>query len=192
MAMLQRYDIDHEGYISATANGDYYLARDVGRMEDDLEDAAKEIAKLKQALAAANEAHRIAVLRAPIPFGYCDPDQAGPYLTGGSGEILVTRQKTETNIMHVYFNRGPRKYKRSLPGIRARVLADGHKGRVKAHEVDGLIVKLDSGQTVKTRNWSYLNDTQATARQGANGHGPGAGQNDRGAGGKDRGAVQAE
>lgn len=181
---MKRYGSDGD----PNPNGEFYLARDVSKLEDQLEDALKQVAKLKQEVAVGDERHRVMVLRLPTQFGYVDPLEASGYLGGRSMEIVVSRARTDSKFMPVCVKRGPRYFRRpcgSLPQLTKRVYVEGEKGRVIGYskKVDkALIIKMDGGQKVETINWSLVDDAQRHAERGTGVDGQGSGYSGRGIG----------
>lgn len=183
---MRRYGLDRFGDMSPMANGEYYEARDVERLEDEHAAAVKELAALRAELV--EERGKVAH-RGHTQFGYCVPDQARAFLTGSSTAIIVTRQRTDTSVMPLTFTRGPSKFKLpdgKRPQIGARVYVDGVRGFVKAYSKrhdTACIVRLDGAEeNIETINWSLTNDTKRNAERRSRINGDGAGRADSGAG----------
>lgn len=172
---MRRYGIDRFGDMAPMANGEYYEARDVEGLEDELEAARKELIRLRAGLETAREHVALAAKRSSHQnhnqFGYVHPDRARGFLTGVESSITVTRSRTDTNLMPVFFIRGPSKY--SLPDgkrpqVGTRVWVNGNqKAWVRAYSKrhdEAVIVKIEGqDELAETINWSLVSDKTRNA-----------------------------
>lgn len=146
------------------ANGEFYLVRDVGALEDEVADARRELARMREELAG-SEASRLAMSREKDltkskHFGFVDPHEARGFLYGASREIVVSRAQENGRVMRVGFPLGPKHYKHPdgrLPGIGWDVYCGKKKCNVLEHALGGeLVVAFEDGSTEQTINWRLV------------------------------------
>ena len=144
------------------ANGEFYLVRDVGALEDEVADARRDLARMREELAG-SEASRVAMHDAAQKakskhFGFVDPMEAQGYLKGRVGEITVSRSRELGRVMRVDFPMAPKHYKHPdgrLPGIGWDIYRGKDKCVVVEHKVGGeLVVEFADGLIEQTKNWS--------------------------------------
>lgn len=182
---MKRYGSDGD----PDANGEFYLARDVGLLEDQLEDALRDLARTKAELECSRgdlvSAMKRNSYQAHQQFGYLVPEQARDFLSGKTSEVIVYRKLSANAVMPNYIIKGPSSFKLPMghrPRVGARIYVQGRKASVIALSkrderavIAKIVGQVDHEETI---NWSLTNDAQAVARQGVDRDGSVAGQAD--------------
>lgn len=158
--MIKRYNGDGD----PDANGEFYLVRDVSRLEDEVDDARRELARMREQLAG-SEASRAAMYdehqkKKSKHFGFADPHEARGFLKGDIPEMMVSRNREKGRVMRLEFPLGPRHYKHPgglLPKIGATVYLGKLKGEVVDYAGKGeLELLLEDGTTETSINWRLI------------------------------------
>lgn len=164
---LTRYGMSWEGDIVPSPHGDFYAARDVLRLEDELDALRNRLRAIEAEqddwLAVARGSFESVQVDASVleamakaeakKFGFCDPLEAQAFLAGKARSVVVHRRKSSLRCFPVLFTEQPSTMIR--PKVGKIVNTECGRGTVVFHPKQGIVIRKEDGTCATARAWSY-------------------------------------